>query len=52
MFFSEEGFSYWVKHMNKPRTMRPFFSVVFWNGYSLRSVPCEWGAACAIDVFM
>ena len=52
MFFCEESFAYRVKHMNKPGAMRTFFSIVFWNGYSLRSVPYEWGAACAIDVFM
>ena len=52
MFFCEEGFAYGVKHMNKPRTMCTFFSIVFWNCYPLRSVPYEWSAACAIDMFI
>ena len=52
VFFCEERFAYWVKYMNKSRTLCTFFSIVFWNGHSMRFVPYERSAACAINVFM
>ena len=52
MFFCEESFAYRVKYMNKSRTLCTFFPIKFLNGHSMRFVPHEWSAACAVNMFM